>query len=304
MTYSQPDRSRPRWLVPGAAGAVAALALTACSSGSKTAADSATTASSSLSSSAGSTATSSAAASTVTPSTVASSTSASSTAANSSNPTSSAKLAEQLGAGISAVTSVHLTGRIASSAAGGTAGTIGADEKLSQGKVTAINLSETIGGQNIRLILIGTKAWAKLPTSTGPKPWLKVTSSSTNPTIRAVAASLSQTSSQTSLDGLVGFARAASNIITVGKETIDGVSSTHYAMTVATAKLPAASGKALAALGVKSVPTQMWIDGQGRPVRVSEKVTTSAVSTTTTLDLTKYNQSVTIVPPPAAQIGG
>jgi hypothetical protein len=48
----------------------------------------------------------------------------------------------------------------------------------------------------------------------------------------------------------------------------------------------------------------MWIDGQGRPVRVSEKVTASGVSTTTTLDLTKYNRPVSITPPPAAQIGG
>jgi LppX_LprAFG lipoprotein len=212
-------------------------------------------------------------------------------------------LAEQLAAGVSGVTSTHLSGKIASSTPGAS-GTIAADEKLSQGKVTAINLSEKIGGQSISLILIGTKAWAKLPTSTGPKPWLKVTTSSTNPTIRAVAASLARTSSDTSLGSLVGFARAANNITKVGREKVDGVTTTHYTMTVATAKLPAASGKTLSTLGVKSIPTQMWIDDKGRPVRVSEKVTASGVSTTTTLDLTKYNASVTVTPPPAGQIGG
>ena len=295
--------------IPGAAlGLVAAIALAGCTSGGRATAGSGAPAGSSAPSSPAPTSTATARSSTTTATTARATASASGGARSAAATAASNALARELAHGVRGITSAHVQGAIASSA--GTSATIVADEKLSNGKVTALDLTEKIGGQTVRLILVGRKAWAKLPSAVVPnasraKPWLTVTSSSKNPTIRVVAAGLARTSSQTSLDGEVAFARAATKVEKVGHETIDGVSTTRYALDVATARLPAStSAKALVALGVKSVPTQMWIDGAGRPVRVSEKVTARSVTSTTTVNVTRYNRSVSVNPPPAGQIAG
>ena len=291
----------PNVAIPAVAVAMtAAVALTGCSSGSSKASPGSAGGTSSSSTSAAATSSSVAASS------AASSAAASSSSAAPTGSTGSAQesLAARMVGGIGGVSSVHLAGKVTSSVAGGSA-VIAADEKLANGKTTALKLSETVAGQNIGFVIIGPRAWVKLPTASPAKPWAVVTATSSNTEIRTIAASLARTTTQTSLTGYISFAKAATAIKKVGSETIDGVSTTHYSMSVDVAKLTSSeSTKALTALGITSVPTNIWLDSHGRAVRVSEALAFRGQRITTTIDLTKYNVPVSISPPPASQISG
>jgi hypothetical protein len=86
--------------------------------------------------------------------------------------------------------------------------------------------------------------------------------------------------------------------------TVNGVKTTHYKIVVDIAKLPAnLPGKdSLGASGLSTLPLDLYVDDQGRPIRVSEdfKVQGQAVSTNVTVS--RYNQPVTVVAPPASQV--
>jgi hypothetical protein len=99
------------------------------------------------------------------------------------------------------------------------------------------------------------------------------------------------------------------NVRKVGTSVIDGVPVTEYAgsysISQALAALPASERSALSssvsASGISSSQFQIWIDGSNQPRKIVINEDGTAVNETTTVNVTSYNQPVTIQLPTAAQ---
>lgn len=183
------------------------------------------------------------------------------------------------------------------------------DEQLSSGKLVGLDLTENLSGGSgsIQVIVSGGKTYAKLPKSLNPlgKPWLLVTPSSSNPIVKQLAPSLDSALSAVSLGSLSVLVGAAKSVAVKGTETIRGALATHYAIDVEIAKLPASlPGRSeLAASGSDTLPLQLFVDTQGRPVRAGPELTVQGQDVSINVDFTQYNKPVTITPPPASQVG-
>ncbi len=137
---------------------------------------------------------------------------------------------------------------------------------------------------------------------------------------------LSQLSSldETDPTQFLEYLRASSGgVTTVGRETVDGVPTTHYHATLQLsdilARLPssaqAAAKSALEKLSdAGAIPVDVWVDAQGRVRRIQLSlgvsvpagapggVTGTTVSGTTTIDFTSYGPIPVIVPPPSSEV--
>lgn len=224
-----------------------------------------------------------------------------------STPTTAAGLATLLQSAVGKITSAHV--RLDASLSGQSLSGQG-DEKLSHGKLQALDLTENLpaGVGSARIIIVNGKTYAKLPTSMNPtgKPYLLVSPNSSNPVVKQIAASLDSALSSASLGEVSAFLNSAKSVDVKGHETVNGVPTTHYTVVVDVAKLPSnITGKsALAASGVNTLPLDLYVDKQGRPVQLTEKLKVQGQDVSTKLTVTRYNQPVSITAPPASQIGG
>ncbi len=180
-------------------------------------------------------------------------------------------------------------------------------ERLTAGKLSALDLTETVpGAGELRVIQVGGKTYARLPASLNHsgKPYVLVTGNSSDPTVRNLAKSLDSTQSSASA-GNAGILAAASDSVkaTVGQD-VGGVRTTRYAIVVDTAKLPATypGRAALVQAGVTRLPVDIYVDGSNHPVKVTERFTASGQAVSTTILVTGYNRPVTITAPPASQV--
>jgi hypothetical protein len=215
-----------------------------------------------------------------------------------------ARLATILRAGAAKIRTAHLTLDI------GVAGqriTGAGDEQVSNGKVSALQITENLpGNQQIRIVHVDNKTYAKLPQqlSKSSKPYVLVTATSSNATIRTLAQSIDSSLQSASVESASVFVNAAASVKRVGTETVDGVQATHYSVVVDPKKLPATlPGKSsLSAAGITSIPVEVYVDSQGRPVEITENLTIAGKSTTTKASVSRYNVPVTITAPPASQV--
>lgn len=218
-------------------------------------------------------------------------------------PTDAAGLARELQASSAAVRSAHLTMTV-------TAGTMtitgAGNELLAQGKLQAMDLTETVPPVGeLRIVIDAGKTYLELPAAinhTG-KPWVPVSPTSTNPVVRQLGSTLQSARESTSLEQFTTFT-AAARVTRYMKETLDGAPVTHYVLSVDIAKLPAAlPGKQqLTAAGLTTLPVDLWVDRQGRTVKFVENLTVKGQRVATTLAIGQYNAPVTITPPPADQV--
>jgi len=101
----------------------------------------------------------------------------------------------------------------------------------------------------------------------------------------------------------------------VGTETVNGVSATHYSITVELAKVAqqhpdlADILNTLIKQGVKTQDVQLWVDAQKRPVRITTSVQlpnpvkpSAKITSTQTVDFTDWGAPVDIQAPPADQV--
>lgn len=209
-------------------------------------------------------------------------------------------LAARLGQGLSHARTAHLTLNVD---AAGQSIVGGGDEQLSNGKLVALDLTETVSKSlALRLIIVGGKAYVRLPGSlnTSGKPWQLVTAKSSNSTVRTLASSLASTQNSASLSSVTAFVSAARSV----KQTGTSGSSTTYAVDVDPSKLPGTyEGKqALVAAGINSIPIDMTIDSAGRPTLVTENLTVQGEKISTRITVGAYNKPVHITAPPASQI--
>jgi hypothetical protein len=117
---------------------------------------------------------------------------------------------------------------------------------------------------------------------------------------------------------LINKIAQAGTITGVRPETLDGVATQHYSITVDVQKMLATAGtggsatqdQALSALGVKSMPFDIWVNSDNLPVKITTKIAMSGLTGSgasevdMTVTYTNWGESVTIQPPPADQVAG
>jgi hypothetical protein len=232
-----------------------------------------------------------------------SSSTARSSSSSPASPTATALFA-RVSAALKKVTSLHVA---ISTALGPDSINAAGDEALTNGTLTAADITENVPGQGgFRLIILDEQTYARLPASmdhTG-KPWVLVSPDSANPFIRGLAATLDQVKSSASVTAIAQFAPAATGVTDKGSDDVGGVPATHYGFTVEVAKLPSTFlGKAaLQQAGVVAIPVELWIDAQGRPVKITQRLAVSGQSSDTSVLATGYDKPVHIVAPPADQV--
>jgi hypothetical protein len=222
-------------------------------------------------------------------------------------PTDPPALSALVRSAVAGITSAHLDLTISLA---GEQFTGGGDEKLANGKLVGLDVTENVPGAGaVRIISIGGTSYAKLPTSmnlNASKPWLVISPDSGNSVIRQLAASLDSALSSASLGNVSVFVGAAKSLTVKGSEPVGGRTATHYSIDVEIAKLPAdLPGRSeLASSGVETIPLELYIDAQGRPVKISEDLPVQGQTVSSTATISDYNKPVSISAPPANQIGG
>jgi hypothetical protein len=218
-------------------------------------------------------------------------------------PTDAAGLAAFLRDGTASIRSAHLELEV--DAAGNAIKGAG-DETLENGRAESFDLTETIPGLgDIRVLQVDGKTYVQLPSGLNPgdKPWLLISTESSNPVVQQLATSLQSVTSSSSLDQYTAFTQAAT-VKPLGSEQVDGVAATHYALSVDVTKLPNDTpGRSdLLTAGLVTLPVDLWVDAKGRPVKVSEELTVQNQKVTTLVTLSRFDEDVSITAPPADQV--
>lgn len=187
-----------------------------------------------------------------------------------------------------------------------------------KGDMTISNpqLAQTLGTADVHVLMSGSVMYMNLGAQgaqeLGGKHWMKLDFSSLGTAGQAMAKAMNQSSGQDPAAG-IKLLTSSTGIKRVGQETVDGVSTTHYAGDVDVKQLAAqnlgtasdASLKTLvdqaSGLGVNMEQVNVWVNAQNLPVRVSETADSTAGPVDITADYSDYSATpLTITPPPAS----
>lgn len=198
--------------------------------------------------------------------------------------------------------SVHMT---ATFGAEGRNVTLSADESLNgsslKDQVVALQVNiAAMGDVEVRIVsgvMYVNVGKLGLPGASA-KPWIKVDlSDAKNP----LGAAFSKIAAMNPAQLMKAF-QAISTFTELGTETVDGVRSTHYKVTVDTAKVGAMLGMPDHGQTVslpKTVAYDVWVDAGSRPV----KVTVNNAMFTAEVHFSRWGEPVHVVAPPASQVG-
>jgi hypothetical protein len=202
------------------------------------------------------------------------------------------------------------------------------DERDRSGELT-MNLSQLPGGSTLlggqgtlQLIFQDPVIYMDMSSLAGRLPegktWMEL---DVGKLAQAAGIEVPQLSSITQADPsqFLDYLRASSgDVVALGSESVDGVSTTHYRATIQLSRIlerlpsdqQAAARAALEKLGDSgSIPVDVWVDAQGRVRREQLAISSSGgiagaevVSGTVTIDYQSYGAIPPIVPPPASQV--
>jgi hypothetical protein len=141
------------------------------------------------------------------------------------------------------------------------------------------------------------------------KPWLRLHLSALNKTRLAAFAQIVQSLQSNNFLNVTQLFAAVKNVRSIGKRTVDGVSTNEYGGSFRAGELSRAIAPALRKvlatplriLGNSNVTFYIWVDGQGYPRKTVETEIVNGVTINTTVNVTAINQPVNITPPPASQ---
>jgi hypothetical protein len=192
--------------------------------------------------------------------------------------------------------SAHIDAKIK---AAGQSGSLSADVSgLADPSKVAMNLSLGLAGQHLQLVVLDKELYVKgSPVGTSPgKPWLKVNAGAANP--------LSKVFDSVNPANYIAFLNGITTYRNRGLETVDGVQTRHYTVTVDTAKMlarnPALRGQSISSLGLPNAMTsEVYVDSADRPVKLSVGLGSVA---SIEAHFSKYGQPVQISAPPADQV--
>jgi hypothetical protein len=185
----------------------------------------------------------------------------------------------------------------------------------------------SVGGQSmggIQQVFIGDAMYMKMPmlsqmagalggsgAQLGAKPWLKISLSEIGRQSGINVEQLLEQSRQLDPVQNTKMLTASKDAREVGKETVEGVETTHYTGTYrmqdAVAKLPAeqreAYQKSLAQTGMDSMTFDLWVDKDQLPRKLAMKSTQGGQGDMTiTMTYRDYGKPVQISAPPADQV--
>jgi hypothetical protein len=218
-----------------------------------------------------------------------------------------AEIASMMQAGVAGVSSAHLTWE--TKAGDEVLLAMQGNERLSAGKVIAMDLTETLAGDVIRMLVVDGRAYVNVvsgPDATG-MTWILASPTSKNPTLKSLAGSIASAQQSGAADTYGVFVLAARSAKKVGTEQIAGQPTTRYTVTVDLRKvhsrlITTQMRQAMAEAGISTIPLDLWLDDHGRPLKVVDVIAADGQRATNTVTLTKYNEPVTITAPPAADV--
>jgi hypothetical protein len=189
------------------------------------------------------------------------------------------------------------TAHIEGSITAGSAGRIELDGDLrldGANRGARMTLSMAMLGQGVEAILLGDELFVKIPGMSSSRPWLKLDPSS-GPFASSGLGALNLGSMLEAMEG-------ALSIKAEGQESVDGVETTRYSVTVDAAKALSAQG--LGSLGSstgksKTIVYELWVDNDD----LVRKLVMDTKSFSMQVQLSDYGSPVTIEAPPASQIG-
>lgn len=180
-------------------------------------------------------------------------------------------------------------------------------EKLSAGNLSALDMTiDLAGAGKARVIVAGGKTYVQLPAALNPsgKPWLLVTSSSSNATVRQVAPLLDPLLSAVTPATFSQLVAAAKSIDVKGNALVGGVRTTHYLINVDVAKLPESfPGKAALAAGGATAPFDLYLDAKDQPLRATPHLSVQGQDVPIDVEYSHFNAPVSITAPPADRVG-
>jgi predicted small secreted protein len=191
--------------------------------------------------------------------------------------------------------------------AGGTTVQTTGVEKLTDVKVDAMDMTETVSGTTVRFIILGTSVYAKLPANSPlphTKPWIELTASTSDPQFQQLYAQFESSRTAGTAFTAHVFDAAAQDLKFVGTTQIDGALVGHYSLALDVASIPSdfPNSDALKQSGLKQIPLQVWIDTAGRTRKFDENITVGGQHVDVAYTLNKIDQPVHITAPPAAQV--
>jgi hypothetical protein len=150
--------------------------------------------------------------------------------------------------------------------------------------------------------VIYTKLPAEQASELGGKEWVKIDLKDAGKEMASLTQSMDELNPIKQLKSLL----AGGAVTAVGEETVGGVKTVHYAVTMPVdtylkqldAKVRADTEKELAAKGVKEVKTDVWVDEQYQPRRVHVVM---GNLTDMTMEYSDFGKPVTVEAPPASK---
>lgn len=198
--------------------------------------------------------------------------------------------------------SVHVEGTIT---AQGQHVSVVADQAAGDGTVSGVHgtIRATVPGMGaIEARVVGGVLYlqaGQLGIAQAGKPWVKVDLTDTS---NPIGKMLSQLSGSLGPDQFAQTLKGLSSLRKLGTETVDGVATTHYQVTIDTARLTTVLGFHPGQLGSAGLPKtlsyQVWLDSSSRPVEVSMSTPTFGVE----LHFSRWGEAVHVVAPPASQV--
>ena len=141
-----------------------------------------------------------------------------------------------------------------------------------------------------------------------PKPWLKISIKDAGAMTGINLQQMLDQAKQSDPSKQLELLAAAGNITQLPDETVNGVPATHYSGTADFAKLLSAvsfDAKMLATLksaGIHSINYELWLNDQKLPIKLVEKMNSTAGPITTTITLSDYGVPVAIKLPAPADV--
>ncbi len=168
------------------------------------------------------------------------------------------------------------------------------------------------GTGSIEMRIVGGTIYMKMGSmAAGGKPWVKLDLANLGPQGQALAGMVRNANPVDDVRILVN----SGDLTDEGSDNVEGVTAEHYHGTVQlstllnaqTSNLSPAEKAQISQLvqqsGVSSEVIDVWVDQQGRPVRIKEQVQTSTGLTEADRYLTDWGTPVSVTPPPADQVG-
>lgn len=163
----------------------------------------------------------------------------------------------------------------------------------------AMNVSLDIAGQSIQMVLVDKVIYIKGAgmSTNAHKPWIKVDIGGRNNPFSSMFDSANP-------ENFTAFLNGVTDMQDKGMETVDGVDTHHYAITVDTAQMVKQNdmfkGQDASGLGLpKAITTDVWVDGDNLPVEISVPLGKAG---SVEAHFSQWGDHVSIEAPPSNQV--